>query len=162
MLIYLENLCCCCSNLVEAVEDLGQSSLKHILDNFVWIIAIVSLPGRILAALRRGRQVSPLAPLFLDCHLCLFNNDIFCLCFFSLFFFYHRFVFVENMYKAKYSSNYGSRFFIDNISMTFICLQVGVNWVLKLLLTSMLAINGYDIKVKSLERSNNYGVSSKD
>ena len=87
MLIYLENLCCCCSNLVEAVEDLGQSSLKHILDNFVWIIAIVSLPGRILAALRRGRQVSPLAPLFLDCHLCLFNNDIFCLCFFSLFFF---------------------------------------------------------------------------
>ncbi|XP_050942958.1 uncharacterized protein LOC127150141 [Cucumis melo] len=57
MLIYLENLCCCCSNLVEAVEDLGQSSLKHILDNFVWIIAIVSLPGRILAALRRGRQL---------------------------------------------------------------------------------------------------------
>ncbi|KAL4017034.1 hypothetical protein IC575_024706 [Cucumis melo] len=34
MLIYLENLCCCCSNLVGAVEDLGQSSLEHILDNF--------------------------------------------------------------------------------------------------------------------------------
>lgn len=46
----------------------------------MWIIAIVSLPGRILAALQRERQVSLLALLFIDCHPCLFNDDVFCFC----------------------------------------------------------------------------------
>ncbi|KAA0052260.1 uncharacterized protein E5676_scaffold113G00650 [Cucumis melo var. makuwa] len=90
MLIYLENLCCCCSNLVGAVEDLGQSSLEHILDNFdvdnrnclsSWTNFSCFTEGKAGLSLRK---------------ICI----------------------------KQYSSTYGSRFFIDNISMTFICLQL--------------------------------------
>ena len=71
---------------LELLKTSVSLHLNILWTTLMWIIAFVSLPGRILAALKRERQVSPLALLFLDCHLCLFNDDVLCFClFFCLF-----------------------------------------------------------------------------
>ena len=73
---------------LELLKTLVSFHLKIFWTTLMWIIAFVSLPGRIVVALQRERQVSLLDLLFTDCLMFLFTYD-FCvsLAFFFLFWF---------------------------------------------------------------------------